>query len=292
MGKRVEQTVAVLNGLIGDHLARTGNGLATALTLVHDGAPIAAREIGARLTASPRAVVLVHGLMGTERVWAMGGDEGDFGRRLAADLAMTPLYVRYNSGRPIADNGIALAELLEGVIEAYPGPLDELVLLGHSMGGLVARSACGVAVARGHRWLAKVRRAIYVGTPHQGSPLERWGRMLARGLAAIPDPYTRLMAQIGDLRSAGIKDLADRRHPVPLLPEIRHLLIAGTIAKDPTLATWFGDALVPVASATDGHAHARSESMPEYVKILPGVGHMKLAFHPDVYALVRDWCAP
>ncbi len=292
MGKRLEQAISVLNGLIGDHLARSGNGLATPLTLIHDGAPIAARDVGARVALGPRAVVLLHGLMGTESVWAMGGDDGDYGRRLQADLGMTPLYVRYNSGRPIVDNGIALAELLEALVDAHPEALGEIALLGHSMGGLVARSACGVAIERGHRWLGRVQRAIYVGTPHQGSPLERWGRQLTRGLAAVPDPYAQLIAQIGDLRSSGIKDLADRRHPVPLLPAIQHLLIAGTLMKDPLLATWFGDALVPVPSATDGLAHARSAAMPEHVKVLPGVGHMKLAFSPEVYAHVRAWCAP
>lgn len=282
MGRHLELAVAALNGLLGDHLFRTGNGLATDMAFVPDAdAP------------SGRVVVLIHGLMGTEAVWSAREGGGDYGTWLARDLGMSPLYLRYNSGLAIADNGAAFAARLEALVDAHGRSIDELVLLGHSMGGLVARSACHVATVSGHRWLSLVRRAIYVGTPHRGAPLERWGRGLSRLLASIPDPYTRLLAQIGDLRSTGIKDLGDPRHPVPLLPTIKHLLIAGTISRDPAIAAWFGDALVPVPSATDGLATVRAfrDELPEHVKVVPGVGHMSLACHPEVYAHVRAWCA-
>jgi hypothetical protein len=325
MGRALETALGILNGAVGDYLARTGNGLATEMTLVHDGAPLAAtRASFARAYpavtsgASSRVVVLVHGLMCTEAVWnigATGGPRDDYGARLAADFGYTPLYVRYNTGLPIADNGAALARLLAEITAAFPAPLTEILLLGFSMGGLVIRAACHEASASGAAWLGLVKRAVYVGTPHGGAPLERAGRVIARVARAIPDPYVQLAAQIGDLRSDGVKDLGDadlrhedraRRvhalairdpeHPVPLLPRIAHYLAAGSLARDPWIAALVGDGLVPVPSGTIGARSALSEETrgaaipPDRVRYFPGIPHMTLAHHPEVYAQIRAWC--
>ena len=319
MGKRLEATLGILNGTIGDYLARAGNGLATPMALIHQGTPIPFDRAGlawALPEATPRAVLLVHGIMCTETVWepdAAGDDRAgpDYGALLARDLGYTPLYLRYNTGRAIPDNGAALARLLEALLDLYPVPLEEILLLGHSMGGLVARSACHVASVSGQRWLRLVRRAIYVGTPHLGAPYERLGRVVTRLLRAVGDPYTRLAAEIGDLRSDGIKDLGDgdlrhedrarrqatlalrdRRHPVPLLPEIEHYLVAGSLVAQPLLAALLGDAVVPVLSAVGGAGgDGDGLGLPaSHVLYLPGVGHMALARHPEVYAQIRSWC--
>ena len=316
MGRKLDSTLAVLNGLVGDYLARTQNGLATELGCYRDGSRVELSPVGlARACPElrPRVVVLVHGVMCTETIWqpvsgsALGSD---YGALLERELGITPLYVRYNTGLPIADNGAALAQRLEALVGAHPG-LEELLLIGYSMGGLVVRSACHHGGMLDQRWLPKVRRAFYLGTPHLGAPAERVGKLVARVLNAIDDPYTRLVADLGNLRSAGVKDLGhadlrsedraargervslrDERHPVPLLPSIRHYLIAGTLAQDPHLALWFGDALVPLASATSGSVRAAAEVAlpPSHVKILSGVGHLMLAHHPDVYAQLKTWC--
>src|SRR6185436_16834441 len=91
---------------------------------------------------------------------------------------------------------------------------EELILIGYSMGGLLVRGACHVAALRQLAWLPRVKTAIYVGTPHLGAPAERVGRLVAKLLQAIPDPYTRLVGSLSDLRSAGVKNLgdADLRH--------------------------------------------------------------------------------
>jgi pimeloyl-ACP methyl ester carboxylesterase len=186
-----------------------------------------------------------------------------------------------------------------------------LVLIGHSMGGLVIRSATHVAAAREGGWLARVRRAFYLGTPHLGTSLERLGNVITWALGSIPNPYTELIADLAKLRSSGIKDLGysnlrredwegadadallqNRRHPVPLLPQIRHHLVAGTLMAEPHLALLFGDALVSLDSAT-GRAkpHHRSAVLPQsHVRVLPSCDHMRLAHHPEVYAAVRAWC--
>jgi pimeloyl-ACP methyl ester carboxylesterase len=251
--------------------------------------------------------------MCTEAVWTHEGG-GDYGSMLARDLGFTPFYVRYNSGLPIAENGTALSALLDRLVAEYPVPLEEIVLLGYSMGGLVVRSACHVASVSGQgAWLPLVRRALYVGTPHRGAPMERLGRVVSKVLRAIDDPYTRLIADLGDLRSDGVKDLGDAdlrhedrarwqpriglrdpRHPVPLLPQIQHYLVAGSLSADPRLASLFGDSVVPLGSATDGSCvdAATFALPPSHVKIVGGASHLTIAHDPRVYEHLRAWCAP
>jgi len=314
MGKKLEATLAILNGAIGDYLARTGNGLATETTFVpRIGAEPLPLERGALAKALPaasaRIALLVHGLMCTESIWEMA-DGTDYGERLARDLGLTPVYVRYNSGLAIAENGTRLSSAIEAFAAAYPRPIEEIVPIGYSMGGLVVRSACHLARLETRPWLSLVRRAVYVGTPHLGTPLERMGRTVAKVLRAIDDPYTRLIGEIADLRSDGVKDLGnadlrhedrmpspgevrlrDPRHPVPLLPEIQHYLVAGSLSDDPAgLVTLFGDSLVPLRSATDGHVDSTSDVLPPtHVRVLQGRSHMMLAHDPEVYEVIRAW---
>lgn len=323
MGKKLELAIAILNGAVGDHLARTGNGLATTMTCVAGGEELPierAAILRAHPNASARVAVLVHGLMCTEDIWSYP-DGTDYGAMLARDHGYTPFYLRYNSGLSIASNGAALAALLERLVAEYPVPIEEIVPIGYSMGGLVVRSACHVAsVARGndtesnaHVWLPLIRRAIYVGTPHLGAPMERVGRFVSKVLRAVDDPYTQLAAELADLRSDGVKDLGDAdlrhedraargqprvglrdpRHPVPLLPRMQHYLVAGSLSTDVRLASLFGDSMVPVASATDGSCvdAATFALPPSHVKIVSGASHVMLAHHPAVYEHLRAWCA-
>jgi hypothetical protein len=321
MGKKLEMAIAVLNGAVGDHLARAGNGLATTMTCIAGGRELPVGRAAlerAHPRATPRIAVLVHGLMCTEDVWTHA-DGSDYGSLLARDHDFTPLYLRYNSGLPIADNGALLANLLERLVAEYPVPIEEIVPVGYSMGGLVIRSACHVAsLARDLRtpdrdWLALVRRAIYVGTPHLGAPAERVGRVVSKLLRAVPDPYTQLAAELADLRSDGLKDLGDAdlrhedrarrlprfglrdpRHPVPLLPQIQHYLVAGSLSADARLASVFGDSVVPLGSATDGSciSAATFALPPSHVKIVRGASHVKIAHDAAVYEHLRAWCAP
>ena len=338
MGKKLDLALAVLNGAVGDHLARTGNGLATEMTLVSGRRPLPLeREALRRALPSPtgRVALLLHGLMSSEDIW-LHHDGPDYGALLQRDLGITPLYLRYNSGLAIADNGALLDALLEKLMTVYPGVIDELIPIGYSMGGLVVRSACQVATSRAASesastskatsrgmsmststsapgaWLPRVRRALYVGTPHQGAPMERAGRVIAKILRAVPDPYTQLAAQLAHLRSDGIKDLGDAdlrhqdraaglpriglrdpRHPVPLLPQIQHYLVAGSLSKDPWLAALFGDSIVPLRSASDGAVvDAPSFALPpDHARIVSGVSHLDLAHSKAVYQHLRDWCA-
>lgn len=326
MGKKLELAIAILNGAVGDHLARSGNGLATPMACIEGGDELTLSRAAlerAFPSATPRIVVLVHGLMCTEDVWRHA-DGSDYGSLLARDHGLTSLYVRYNSGLTLAENGAALASLLEQIVAAWPVPIEEIIPIGYSMGGLVVRSACHVAsVARdggseSHAWLPLVRRAIYVGTPHLGAPMERVGRFVSKVLRAVDDPYTRLVAELADLRSDGVKDLGDAdlrhedrfhlrstaaaplapvgirdpRHPVPLLARIQHYLVAGSLSTDVRLASLFGDSIVPLGSATDGGCTTAETFAlpPSHVKIVHGATHVTIAHDLRVYEHLKEWC--
>ena len=53
---------------------------------------------------------------------------------------VTPVYLRYNPGRHISENGRDLAHRLQALVDAWPVPVEAISILAHSMGGLVSRS--------------------------------------------------------------------------------------------------------------------------------------------------------
>ena len=109
-------------------------------------------------------------------------DGHDHGAALARDLAYTPVYLHYNSGLHVSVNGRVFAEQLESLVQRWPVPLTELVLIGHSMGGLVARSACHYAAVARHQWLQRVDKLVFIR--HAASRgAARAGRQLGRRVA-------------------------------------------------------------------------------------------------------------
>ncbi|MCU0952979.1 MAG: GPI inositol-deacylase, partial [Burkholderiaceae bacterium] len=201
-----DAAIAILNGLWGDHLEATRNPLAIPMCVRVDGQALTLSHAALRERlpdARGRLLVLVHGLCMNDRQWTRGGH--NHGRALARDLGMTPVWLHYNSGRHVSDNGDAFAQLLEQLVAAWPVPVTDLSIVAHSMGGLVARSACHAADQHGLQWRRSLRRLVCLGTPHHGAPLERGGRLVDAALQL--SPYVAPFARLGQARSAGITDL-------------------------------------------------------------------------------------
>ena len=301
---RREALRAALNGIVGDHLDATANPLGITMSLRREGRRLELHRdalAAAVPQASARIVVLAHGLCMGDRQWLRRGH--DHGAALARDGGFTPVYLHYNSGLRIGRNGREFAGLLERLLREWPVPVEELVLVGYSMGGLVVRSACHEAESAGQAWLRKLGAIVFLGTPHAGSPLERHGHRLEALLGA--SPYTSALARLARVRSAGIVDLrhahfiegADHRQgpgaPRGLPDGVRCHAIAGSLTKKSGKLsdTYVGDGLVPVASALGRHTErARRLRLPRSRQwIAHGVGHLDLLNHPSVYARLRDW---
>jgi len=224
-----EAVLAALNGVLGDHLAETGNPLAIAMRLRRNGQPLTLERealaaafsapagaaspgpddgvhgarVGARNGLHNKLLVLVHGLCMNDLQWS--AKSGAFEAALARDLGYTVLHLHYNSGLHVSTNGRQFAALLETLFEQWPEELEEFAILAHSMGGLVARSAYHYGMAAGHQWPRRLQKMIFIGTPHHGAPMERAGNLLDACLGA--NEYSAPFARLGKIRSAGITDM-------------------------------------------------------------------------------------
>ena len=309
-----EAFLAALNGVLGDHLAATANALATPMTLRVNGQPLVLEReaLAAALpAANGRVLVLLHGLCMNDLQWQRAGH--DHGAWLAQQAGWTPVYLRYNSGLSIADNGQQLSALLAALTTAWPQPSQEtraitrLALLGHSMGGLVSRSAIHAGRQAGLAWTQTLTDLVCLGTPHHGAPLERAGHGLDLLLQATP--YSAPFARLGQLRSAGITDLrhgrllasdgatAMQRTPVPLPAGVQcHALAAslsteGLESQEATGRRLRGDGLVPVASALGQHADPKFDLgfAPGRQGVVYGTGHLDLLSSPVVAQHLMRW---
>ncbi len=306
-----EAIVAALNGVLGDYLAASANPLATAMTIRHEGRALTLERtaLAERLPkASGQLLVLLHGLCMGDRQWTREGH--DHGAALARDLGFTPVYLHYNSGLHVSINGHALAGLLDRLVDQWPQPLQRLVLLGHSMGGLLARSALHYGAQAGQRWPSRVDDLLCLGTPHHGAPLERAGHWVDIVLGATP--YAAPFARLGKVRSAGITDLrhgnlldedwvgrdrfargADRRQPLPLPESVRCFALAASLGAQggDLKERLLGDGLVPLDSALGRHRDAARTLAfaAERQWIGYGMNHLDLLSRAEVYAQLRQW---
>ena len=306
--------VAVLNGVIGDHLHDTGNPLAIEPQLRRGNAALLLRRdaISASLRGTtPRIAVLVHGLCGHEAQW--DGRDADYAALLEDGFGFTVLRARYNSGRHVSDSGQSLSAVLDELVREWPVPVEELLLVGHSMGGLVARSAASAGERDRLPWRALLRRMAFLGSPHHGAPLERGGHWFEQLLGAVP--FAGPLARLGRLRSAGVTDLRhgnvaredwhgsdrfehanDRRQPVALPTDVDCLAIAATTGErvgDVRDRLLMGDGLVPVSSALGLHDEShRDLGLPESRRaVIPRANHMALLGHPEAKELLKSWLA-
>ena len=308
-----EMTLAVLNGVWGDHLAASNNPLAITSSLRIGGRPLALgrEELAARIAQpSGRLLILAHGLCMNDLQWLRDGH--DHGQALARDLGLSPVYLHYNSGRHVSENGHDFAELLEQLLAQWPVPVEELVILGHSMGGLVARSAVFQARQRRHAWTSVLSKLVFLGTPHHGAALERGGHQVDM-LFGI-SPYVAPFARLGKVRSAGITDLRfgnlqtadwhgrdrhsqrhDDRRPTPLPAGVDCFIVAATKAMKVggLHSRVVGDGLVPLASALGEHREARHTlKVPDrHTLIVTAADHWDLLSREDVYGQLRAWLA-
>jgi len=316
---RSNLALAVLNAILGHELAAQGSPLAIPMAVRCARADVVPRRESLEVAfpgATSKVAVFLHGLGETEESWRLHADrhgvdtESTYGSRLAEDLGYTPVYLRYNTGLHISENGQYLTSLLHDVVAAWPTPVTELILVGHSMGGLVSRSACHYAHRGNHSWVSMLRHVFYLGTPHLGAGLEQWVSRLSGMFAKLDE--SRPLASILDRRSAGIKDLSagylldddwrnggpgSKREPndVPLIPWANHYAVSATVttSRNNPLGRLVGDFLVQPDSARGQSREGGHIPFPvEHTRHFGGLHHFNLLNHPSVYEALREWLDP
>ncbi len=308
-----------INGLWGDLLQRDHASLAYRMAVRAEGQDVPL-EPSAVLRAFPyangRLVVFLHGLAETERSWDRRpgselGDHRPYAQRLQQEHGLTPVFVRYNAGLRISDNGASLARLLSELVEVWPTPVTEISFVGHSMGGLVARSTCAYAERHQAAWVPRVRTVVTLGTPHHGAPLEKAVHVAEWLLRQVPE--TEPLSRVLGMRSVGVQDLRygsvveedwfghdpeeflqDRRTEVAFLPHTTYCFVAASLTRDPQhpAGRLLGDGLVRHPSATGTDRTSRVPFEIDDGAHLHGVNHLALLNHPAVYEHLERWLAP
>lgn len=318
---RLDMALAAINGVMGDRFRANDSAFATNMGFYYRNRPLALTPQqfeSVDHSLSGRVIVFIHGLSSHEQMWAFPQERKQdqeqtemvsYGSLLMQEHGVTPLYLRYNSGLHISDNGRLLSALLEELLEVYPEPVEELVLVGHSLGGLLIRSACHYGKQANCNWNESLSKAIYLGTPHHGVPWQSLANNMLLRWSSSSNPVIQKLYSFYQGRSASVRDIVDmaliEEHwqseepskPLDWSQDIEHFFIAGSINDDPNhvISHAFGDVLVPI-----GSAHARSAlhghmpappNLQENSALIPGVKHIALAHNNEVYSQLKQWLA-
>ena len=303
--------VGAINGAWGDSLHSRQSPLEATMSIRCRGRDLALDRDSLRRAfpaPSSRLAVFTHGLCETDDAWNLGAARHvPYGDRLESELGYTSLYVRYNSGLHISDNGRLLASLLDELTRNWPVEVGEIVLIGHSMGGLVGRSACHYGARGG--WVQSVRHVFTLGAPHRGAPLEQAATVACSALSLLPE--TRGFARPLKVRSAGIKDLRygyvieedwfghdpdaylrNTGREIPFLEGATHYFVCATVSQDSEapLSRVVGDLLVLPASAwAHGKRGERMRFPVDQYRHVGGINHFDLLNHPAIYDQIKRW---
>jgi pimeloyl-ACP methyl ester carboxylesterase len=307
-----EAVLAALNGVMGDRLQASDNPLATRMTLRYRDAAIDVQDMPPKTEVNGKILLMIHGLCMNDLQWTalQDGQAINHGEVLATALGYTPVYLRYNTGLHVSQNGRELAALLAQLLVHWPVKIKSLDVLAHSMGGLVIRSAVNIAKNEAMQWTQHLKRIVFLGTPHHGAPLERAGNWVDVLLGATP--YSKPFTQLAQLRSAGITDLRygfvsdadwqgqdrfkrkpDKRAIVALPHGVQCYAIAATTAAKRSLLAerLLGDGLVPLHSALGQHdAAGRCLTFDnDKQHIAYRTNHMQLLSSPTVTEQLMQW---
>jgi pimeloyl-ACP methyl ester carboxylesterase len=296
--------LAALNGVLGDYLFVGDNPLAIPMHFRRDGQILTDEQLLEIINQTDgKLLIMLHGLCMNDLQWCREGH--DHGAELAKESGMGAIYLHYNSGQHISDNGKQFAGLLESLVNLTDKKL-EMNILAHSMGGLVSRSALHVGENSGHKWPERLKKLVFLGTPHHGAALEKAGNWIDLILGAHSDtvPFARLVK----VRSSGITDLrygnvqesdwltterfefsGDQRLPLPLPNNVQCFAVA-TSAKE-SINYPLGDGLVRIKSALGEHQNsAFNLQIPDTQKwIGTNINHMQLLNDPKVYQVLKTW---
>ena len=284
--------LAILNGLVGDKLEQNKDTWAIKLSFRLNGKDISVGELDKNIKGK-RVVLLLHGLMADERVW---------NRFRIKQRDLVPVSIRYNTGRHISENGKELSQLLQEFSQRIQP--KKIYLVGHSMGGLVLRSACYYGMQDKLPWIKLLKSVFLLAVPNDGAALEKLSHLTSFALRKIARWHLGTIGNVLEQRSNGIKDLRlgamldedwtspsagllgkpDRASVSPI-PGVDYHILIGTLAKDETslLAKYFGDGLVTKQSAA-GETLLKIST----IKTFANTGHNAILVNPEVHQYILE----
>lgn len=259
LAQRLSLVASAVNGLVGDHLAVTRNPIQVKAGFYQRGQIIDLSPQGLKAAfpnAQANLVVFAHGLCCNEDAWRFYERPNDpvtlpYGDKLARQFEMTPLFLRYNTGLNIHSNGRRYRRLLKKLVANWPVPVENLILVGHSMGGLVSRVAVEDMGPGDEQLESVIRDVISLGSPHTGAPLAR-----IAGLGENLFNQYELSKPVGKflgIRSTGIRNLQEGLGPLQTRDgrKVSFHFMGATIAG--STGSWLnetiGDGLVQMSSA-------------------------------------------
>ncbi|MFT5913622.1 MAG: hypothetical protein ACJAWV_001206 [Flammeovirgaceae bacterium] len=306
-----EVILAVLNGVVGDYLEKHNNPLALKMQFRHGGQhiPLQPSEIAKALpNRNGKILIGIHGLCMNDLQWTK--NEHNHVEKLASEFGFTPIYLHYNSGKHVSENGREFSQFLEKLVANWGIPIESIQIVAHSMGGLISRSALHYGGLENKGWISLLHKVFFVGTPHHGARLERAGNYVDIFLEATP--YAKPFAKLGKIRSAGVTDLRysnlidedwnqhdrfemrpDERKHIPLSENIEFYAIAATKGneKGDLQDSLIGDGLVTLDSAFGNHEKPERQlhlaNSNKYTVF--NSDHMDLLCNSEVYGKLREW---
>jgi pimeloyl-ACP methyl ester carboxylesterase len=305
---KLHYIVGAVNGVCGDYLLQQHNPIGLPMVIYDHYGEVQKGELTGHI------VLFIHGLCMNHLDWSSMSYGGIGEKLLAQRDNNTMLYLNYNTGRRISANGRSLSNTLEDLVRRNPG-ISRISLIGHSMGGLVARSALFYGKLQVYSWLDITENLVCLGSPHHGAALERFGFNLQQKLGRFP--IVKIIGHIGNIRSNGILDLRhgsirdddwehnsmrlgfldDNRRPAPLPSHVQTYLVAASVEskkKNKTDRQIFGDYLVSIPSALGEHPNSRFHlKVPESHKaIFYGLNHFNIHRNSSVAEQIAMWFYP
>lgn len=292
-GPRSRFVHSAVNGLIGHRLSEERPRMSITMAPRVDFADVSATAEGLAAAypgATGRVAVFLHGLCENESYWNRGrAKRGTTYAEELSGMGWTPVMLRANTGLSLRENGVSLASLLETLTKQWPVPLSRLALVGHSMGGLIARAGC--CVQGEWSWHDRLTDVITLGTPHLGAPLAEGVRRASAVMAGLPEVAG--FGRILDQRSSSIDELIlGLDEDIACLPHTRYRLVSATLATHPRhpVSRFFGDILVRQDSAYGRDRWGRNLFADSSVLHVRG-NHFDLLNHGEVAAALRTWLA-
>jgi hypothetical protein len=296
--------VPIINGLHGDSMDEKGHKALIKMSFRHKSLDINLKDIKEKFKLADnegKLIIMVHGLMNDETIWHSNPEDliQRMGTFLEKQNKANILYIRYNTGRHISQNGRDFSSLIQNLIDTFKNYIKELTIISHSMGGLVTRSAGYYAEKSGHNWLSKLKNVFLIGVPNEGSYLARVAHMAQYFLRKFDPTENDTIAKFFEIRSNGIKDLSfgflvdeDWQNPnyerekkvkatkVYPVPNVEYYLVAGTVStksEKKKIFTFFGDGLVEKQSAlSDLFKEKESQQGMVHFKLFENENHLSL----------------